>query len=55
MSALQDPTLAAVWSAAVVHARASLAAVERGELRASARQVEIWRGTIAKAAEWGLV
>ncbi|TQN44406.1 hypothetical protein FHU33_3908 [Blastococcus colisei] len=54
MSAMQDPTLAAVWSAAVVHARASLVAVDAGELRASARQVEIWRATIAKAVAWGL-
>lgn len=54
VSAMEDPTLAAVWSAAVAQARTSLAAVEAGERRASERQVQIWRETIAKAQAWGL-
>lgn len=54
MSAGQEPTLAAVWVASVRQARMSLTAVERGELRASARQVDAWRQTVAKAQAWGL-
>lgn len=54
MTARQEPTLAAVWAASVAQAHASLAAVDRGELRASARQVDGWRDTIAKAQAWGL-
>jgi len=53
VTARQEPTLAAVWAASVAQARASLAAVERGELRASERQQTGWRDTIAKAKAWG--
>lgn len=54
MSAGQVPTLATVWPASVAAARASLAAVERGELRASSRQQEAWRQNIERAQSWGL-
>lgn len=51
---LSQPTLADVWAATVDAARDQLAAVERGELRASARQLEDWRQIITKAERWGL-
>lgn len=54
MSARQEPTLAEVWAASVAQARTSLAAVARGELRASERQQQTWRDTIVKAQGWGL-
>lgn len=47
MSAAPIASLGAVWTAMVDNARASLAAVERGELRASARQQARWRAILA--------
>lgn len=44
-------SLADAWAEAVTAAREFLAAVERGELRASARQQAAWRRVIANAEE----
>lgn len=40
-------SLAEAWRAMVANAERSLTAVERGELRASARQRETWRRVLA--------
>lgn len=47
MSTAPIGSLGAVWTAMVDNARKSLAAVERGELRASARQQQRWRAIVA--------
>lgn len=47
MSGAPLTSLADAWSAMVANARQSLAAVESGELRASARQLVTWRRIIA--------
>ncbi|MFQ1002613.1 hypothetical protein [Modestobacter sp. SSW1-42] len=54
MTAEQEPTLAQVWAATVADARRQLAAVERGKMRASGRQLRTWRRIIANAEQWGL-
>lgn len=51
---LSEPTLVDVWRATVADAREQLAAVERGDLRASARQVEMWSHIVDRARSWGL-
>ena len=47
MSAAPIASLGEVWTAMVTNARDSLAAVERGELRASVRQQQRWRAILA--------
>lgn len=50
MSGAPIASLAAAWTAMVANAERSLAAVQRGELRASARQRETWRRVLANDA-----
>lgn len=47
MSSAPIAALADAWAAMVATAEQSLAAVERGELRASARQQQRWRQVLA--------